>query len=118
MPGHYNITIRQGDTYDETYTFGATLFTGYSGLMQIRDKDGTVKVTCSSTAAPSTMTIAVGSVDTVITPIITATQTAALAAGVYYYDLQLTSPAPTSAVKTWMAGTVTIEAQITIPVTP
>jgi hypothetical protein len=116
MPGHYNITIRQGDTYAETYTFGATLFTGYSGLMQIRDKDGTVKITCSSTAAPSTMTIAVGSVDTVITPIITATQTAALAAGVYFYDLQLTSAAPASIVTTYLEGTVTIVKDVTIPV--
>jgi hypothetical protein len=118
MAGHYDITIRRGDTYQDTFTVAANLLTNYTALMQWRDKDGTVKVTCSSTAAPSTMTIAVGSVDTVITPIITATQTAALAAGVYFYDLQLTSPAPTSAVKTWMAGTVTIEAQITIPVTP
>ena len=115
MPGRYDIEIRQGDSYVETYTFGATLFTSYSGLMQWRDKDGTVKITCSSTADPSTMTIAVGATDTVITPIITATQTAALAAGVYSYDLQLTSPAPSSIVTTYLEGTVTVVADVTIP---
>jgi hypothetical protein len=115
MPGRYDITIRQGDTYAETFTFAATLLTNYTGLMQWRDKDGTVKITCSSTAAPSTMTIAVGGVDSVITPVITATQTAALAAGTYYYDLQLTSPAPGLIVTTWLEGTVTVVKDVTIP---
>ena len=115
MPGRYNITIRQGDTFAETFTFVAILLTSYSGLMQWRNADRTVKVTCSSTADPSTMTIAVGATDTVITPIITATQTAALAAGVYSYDLQLTSPAPSSIVTTYLEGTVTVVADVTIP---
>jgi hypothetical protein len=118
MPGHYNITIRQGDTFQETFTFVATKLTSYTGLMQWRDGLGTVKVTCDSAGAPATMTIAVGASDTVITPVITSTQTAALAAGVYYYDLQLTSPTPDFIVTTWLEGTVTVVADVTIPVTP
>ena len=48
-----------------------------------------------------------------VSPLITAAQTAALSPGVYYYDLQLTSPAPASVVTTYLAGTVTVEADVT-----
>lgn len=113
MPAKYNITLRQGDTYTETFTFSSVLLTSYTGLMQIRDQGGAVKVTCDSTASPATMTIAVGSTDSVVSPLITATQTAALSPGVYYYDLQLTSPAPSSIVTTYLEGTVTVEADVT-----
>jgi hypothetical protein len=113
MPAQYNFTLRQGDTYTETFTFEDTLLTSYVGLMQIRDQSGMVKVTCSSAASPSTMTIAVGASDTVISPLITAVQTAALSPGVYYYDLQLTSPAPSSIVTTYLEGKVTVEADVT-----
>jgi hypothetical protein len=112
MAGHYDITIRRGDTYQDTFTVAANLLTNYTALMQWRDKDGTVKVTCSSTAAPSTMTIAVGSVDTVITPIITAVQTALLEQGTLYYDCQITSPA--GVVTTILEGTVTVTADVSI----
>jgi hypothetical protein len=42
MPGRYDISLRQGDTYDETYTVVDTLLTGYTALMQIRDSSGVV----------------------------------------------------------------------------
>jgi hypothetical protein len=117
MPGRYDIQLRQGDTYDETYTVVDTLLTGYTALMQIRDSAGEVKVTCSS--ADGTLLIDVQmfivapseTLNTVLTPVITAAQTAALNSGVYYYDLQVT--APNGAVKTLLAGTVTVDADIT-----
>jgi hypothetical protein len=109
MPGRYDISLRQGDTYDETYTVVDTLLTGYTALMQIRDSSGVVRVTCSS--ADATLLIAVGATDTVLTPVITAVQTAALNSGVYYYDLQVT--APNGSVKTLLAGTVTVDADVT-----
>ena len=111
MPGLYNITLRQGDTYTETFTFKDTLLTGYTGLMQIRDQSGAVKVTCDSDASPSTMTITVGAADSIVAPLISAVQTAALSPGVYYYDLELTSPS--SIVTTYLEGKVTVDADVT-----
>jgi hypothetical protein len=104
--GKYNTTIRQGDTWTETFTVVANLLTGYLVVMKWKNSAGTVVVTCSSGATPSTMTIAVGAVNTVLSPIVTSAQTALLPAGRYRYTLQLTSPG--GIVSTPVEGIITV----------
>lgn len=116
IPGHYDMVVRQGDTFDETFTFVNNLLTDYTALMQWRDRDtGALVLSCDSEASPCTLDIAVGGVDSVLTPVITAVQTAGLAPGIYNYDLQLTSPTPLFVVKTMLEGTVQITEDITAP---
>jgi hypothetical protein len=107
----YNTTVRQGDTFQETFTFSnddgsPLLLIGYSAVMIWRDAAGVAKVTCSSTADPPTMTIACGSMITVLTPVVSAEQTAALAPGDYPYILQHTSPG--GIVSTPLKGLITV----------
>jgi hypothetical protein len=106
IPGKYNTTIRQGDTWTETFTVTDSILTGYSAIMLWKNAAKVVKVTCSSLADPSTLTVEVGAEDTVLTPIITSAQTALLSAGKYYYALRLTSPG--GIVETYLEGTITV----------
>jgi hypothetical protein len=106
IPGKYNTTIRQGDTWTETFTCVGELLTGYTVVMLWKNAFKAVKISCSSIDNPSTMTVAVGAEDTVLTPVITATQTALLSAGKYYYALRVTSPG--GIVETRLEGTITV----------
>jgi hypothetical protein len=108
--GKYNTTIRRGDTFQETFTFVDTLLTGYSGIMQWKSPKGAVLITCSSTAVPSTLTIAVGAANTVITPIVTAVQTAALPIGGTVYTLQTASAS--GVVTTYLEGVIKVTGAI------
>jgi hypothetical protein len=38
IAGHYDMTIRQGDTFAESFTFVAAQLTSFTALMQIRDQ--------------------------------------------------------------------------------
>jgi hypothetical protein len=106
IEGKYNTAIRQGDTFQETFTFVDSVLTGYAALMEWKNTSKVVKVSCSSTADPPSMTVAVGVADTVLTPVVTSAQTALLSAGRYRYSLKLISPG--GAVSTILTGVITI----------
>jgi hypothetical protein len=109
-PATYNITCLQGATLDKTFTAtnngSAVNWTGYTAKMQVRpypDKDPVLTLQTGSGIAALTN-------DGKITITATATQTGAIAAGNYVYDLELTSG---SYVIRLIQGRFTVTAQVT-----
>jgi len=93
-PGTYNITVWQGADYDKTFTVtqnGTALnWTGYSARMQVRNSsDATATLLSLTNTAGSGITL--GGTAGTIAIAITSTQSAAISAGSYAYDLELVS---------------------------
>jgi len=91
-PGTYNITVWQGADYDKTFTAtqGGTAinWTGYTARMQVRDSsDATATLLSLSNGSGITL----GGTAGTIAVAITSTQSAAISAGAYAYDLELVS---------------------------
>ena len=91
-PGTYNITAWQGADYDKTFTVtqnGTALnWTGYSARMQVRDSSDATATLLSLTNGSG---ITLGGTAGTIAVAITSTQSAAIPAGAYAYDLELVS---------------------------
>jgi len=91
-PGTYNITVWQGADYDKTFTVtqnGTALnWTGYSARMQVRDSSDATATLLSLTNGSG---ITLGGTAGTIAVAITSTQSAAIPAGAYAYDLELVS---------------------------
>lgn len=89
-PGTYNIVCPQGATFDRTFTFQIddepVDLTGYTAAMQLRAKPSSAAVLSLTSGNGITL----GGDEGTIVVSITASQTAAIAAGAYYYDLELT----------------------------
>ena len=95
-PGRYNINVYKGTTFTlaPVWKIGGNvvLLQSYTALMQVRAAaDTSVIVELSTSNGRIVITPSAGR----ITLTLTATQTAALAAGTYMYDLNLTAPAST-----------------------
>ena len=111
-PGTLNLTMWQGATWDYTltWTISATPvnLTGYTARMQVR------KLHSSPTAVLSLTNLAGitlgGSAGTIVLAA-TATQTAAITASTYVYDLELVSGA--GVVTRLLEGTMTVDAEAT-----
>jgi len=110
--GSYNITIEQGATYDQTFTFtrdGSPVnLTGYTARMQIR-ASVTAQQVVYDVAVTGTFTL--GGAAGTIRIVITATNTAALTAGTYVYDLELQSAS--GVVTRLLQGSVTVVPEVT-----
>lgn len=91
-PGTYNITCWQGADYDKTFTVtqnGTALnWTGYQARMQVRDSSDATATLLSLTNGSG---ITLGGTAGTIAVAITSTQSAAIPAGAYAYDLELVS---------------------------
>ena len=91
-PGIYNITVWQSADYDKTFTVtqnGTALnWTGYSARMQVRDSSDATATLLSLTSGSG---ITLGGTAGTIAVAITSTQSAAISAGAYAYDLELVS---------------------------
>lgn len=91
-PGTYNITVWQGADYDKTFTVtqggSAINWTGYTGRMQVRDSSDATATLLSLTSGSG---ITLGGTAGTIAVAITNTQSAAISAGAYAYDLELVS---------------------------
>ena len=91
-PGTYNITCWQGADYDKTFTAtqGGTAinWTGYTARMQVRDSSDATATLLSLTNGSG---ITLGGTAGTIAVAITSTQSAAIPAGAYAYDLELVS---------------------------
>jgi hypothetical protein len=91
-PGTYDITCWQGATYDKTFTIteaGVALnLTGYTSAMQVRSAADSTATLVSLTSGSG---ITLGGTAGTIVVAITASQSSAIPAGSYAYDLELTS---------------------------
>ena len=92
-PGTYNITAYQGADWDRTFTItqGGTALnlTGYTSAMQVREAaDSTATLLSLSTGGSG---IVLGGTAGTIAVAVTTTQSAAIPAGSFAYDLEITS---------------------------
>jgi hypothetical protein len=116
--GIHNIIIEQGATFNQTYTWkidaNAVNLAGYTARMQVRGngsgktwiQDQVVSLT-SATGGGITLGGAAGTIAVAIS----ATTTAALLPGKYFYDLELQSDNGT--VTRLLKGTCTVSAEVT-----
>ena len=92
-PATYNIVCPQGATFDRTFTFriddALVNLTGYTAAMKLRASPKSTEVLSLQNGAGITLGGAAGTIALGIT----ATQTKAIEAGKYYYDLELTQSA-------------------------
>lgn len=92
-PGDYDITCYQGADYDQSFTVSqggtALNWTGYTARMQVREAaDATATLFDLATDGYG---ITLGGTAGTIAVAITSTQSAAVSAGSYAYDLELVS---------------------------
>ena len=114
MASTYNILVDQGATYTLAVTYKdssgtAINLTGYTAAMQLRDSydSATAVLSLSSPSSGIVITGASG----LVTITMSATQTAALSADTFLYDLEITS---TASVKTRLIqGVVVVSAEVT-----
>jgi hypothetical protein len=110
--GELNLAVEQGTTFSQTLTWKidgtAVNLTGYTARMQARD-DVTSSTTILSLTQAAGLTL--GGVAGTIIIALTATQTAALVAGNYVYDLELASSG--GVVTRLVQGTLAVSAEVT-----
>lgn len=93
-PGRYNIKVYQGSTFslapqwkiDGTYVD----VTGYTAAMSVKNSPTSTSSIIDLTSANGRITV--GTTNGKFTLALTATQTTALTAGNYVYDLEVTAP--------------------------
>lgn len=112
-PGRYNINVYQGTTFTLAPVWKIdnlpVNLTGYTADMQVRvAPDQPIIVELSTSNGRAVITGALGK----ITLTLTAAQTAALAEGVYQYDLNLT--APNTTVTKILTGNFVVQASVTL----
>jgi len=110
----YNILVDQGSTYTLAVTYKdstgtAINLTGYTAAMQLRlDYDSATAVL--SLSSPSNGIVITGA-SGLVSITMSATQTAALSADTFLYDLEITSP--TSVKTRLIQGVVVVSAEVT-----
>lgn len=111
-PGFYTITCYQGATFNKTFTWtidnSPVNLTGYTARMQVRATKESPTTIVSLTSSSG---ISLGGVNGTIAVNMIPTATAALAAGVYVYDLELVSG--TGAVTRLLEGKFQVSAEVT-----
>jgi len=109
-PTTNNLLVYQGATFDQTFTLtvsGSPVnLTGYTAAMKVRATPADDAVLSLTNGSGITLGGALGTVAVVIT----ATQTSNIAAGKYYYDLELTSA---GVVTRFIQGSFRVSAEIT-----
>lgn len=109
-PTTNNLLVYQGATFDQTFTLtvsGSPVnLTGYTAAMKVRATPAADAVLSLTNGSGITLGGAAGTVAVVIT----ATQTTAIPAGQYLYDLKLTSA---GVVTRFIQGTFKVSAEIT-----
>jgi tRNA threonylcarbamoyladenosine modification (KEOPS) complex Pcc1 subunit len=114
MPaGGYDMVCEQGATFSRVFTWAdenevPVDLTGYTARMHVRTAVGTATTTIELTTANSRITL--GGAAGTITLQLTATDTAALAAKRYVYDLELVSGATVTRL---LQGAFTVSPEVT-----
>jgi len=111
-PGRYNINVYKGTTFSLAPVWKIDNLpvdiTGYTAKMQVRaSADSSVIVELSTSNGRAVISGALGK--TTLT--LTASETTALAAGNYFYDLNLTSPS--AVVTKILEGSFVVEVSVT-----
>jgi hypothetical protein len=113
-PGTYDITLFQGADYDKTFTVlqGGTAinFTGFTSAMQVRTAADSTATLLSLTNGSG---ITLGGTAGTILVTITNAQSAAISAGSYAYDLELTSGVGAGVVTRLLQGAFTVSGNVT-----
>jgi hypothetical protein len=112
-----NFSIRRGDTWVETWNIldalGAAVdVTGAKFYMTIKNNTGDADPGVLQLTSPSSGIVITTAASGIVTATITATQSAALAAQTYVYDIQM--KASNGDVTTLDTGTLTVSPDITI----
>lgn len=111
-PARYNMTCFQGATFDKTFTIEIDNvpldLTGYSSAMQVRQTIDSSSAVISLTAGTG---ITLGGTAGTIRTVIASTATAALSAGQYVYDLEITSGG--GVVDRVLEGTFIVDGEVT-----
>lgn len=115
VAGQYNIVADQGATFTRTVTWldansQPVDLTGYSARMQVRQRYVSTSTVLSLTSTPAAG-ITLGTTNGQITIQVSATSTAAVAAGEYRYDLELVSGS--GVVTRLLMGSFTVRAEVT-----
>ena len=114
VPATLDLTIYQGATWDRSLTWQSPAgtpvnLTGYTAAMQVRARRDVAPVLSLASGTGITLGGALGTIALAAT----ATTTAAIPAGTYLYDLELTSGATVTRL---VQGRVTVSPEITVPV--
>jgi len=111
-PGVYDITAYQGADFDRTFTItqGGTALnlTGYTSRMQVREAADSTAYLLSLTSGSG---ITLGGTAGTIAVAITSTQSSAIAAGSYAYDLEII--AGSGSVTRLLQGGFTVSGNVT-----
>ena len=111
-PGTYNITCYQGADWDRTFTItqsGTALnLSGYSAAMQVREAADSTAYLLSLTSGTG---ITLGGTAGTVAVTITSTQSSAISAGSYAYDLELIAGA--GSVTRLLQGAFTVVGNVT-----
>lgn len=112
MAGTLNLTLAQGSTWSVTLTYkdanGAAInLSGYTAAMQVRASHAASTTVLSLTSGSG---ITLGGAAGTITITASAATTAAIEAGTYVYDLELTTG---STVTRLVEGSVTVTPEVT-----
>ena len=114
-PGRYDMTIYQGASFDRTFTWqvgdpaALVNLTGYTGRMHVRSTVGAPATIVELTTSNGRMTL--GGAAGTIALVLTATETAALPAGQYVYDMEMVSSG--GEVTRLLEGRATVSAEVT-----
>ena len=114
MAAKYDIVMDQGATFSRAITWQDSQavpvnLTGYTARMQVRDEVDSASAALSLTTENSR--ISLGGTAGTITLLVSAADTAAVAAGEYVYDLELVSGSGT--VTRLIQGCFTVDAEVT-----
>lgn len=114
MAAKYDIVCDQGATFSRIFTWqdaaaNPVNLTGYTARMQVRDEADSSTAALSLTTENSRITL--GGTAGTITLLVSATDTAAVVAGEYVYDLEIVSGAGT--VTRLIQGCFTVDAEVT-----
>lgn len=114
MAAKYDIVCDQGATFSRVLTWqddaaNPVNLTGYTARMQVRDEADSSTAALSLTTENSRITL--GGTAGTITLLVSATDTAAVTAGEYVYDLEIVSGAGT--VTRLIQGCFTVDAEVT-----
>jgi len=109
----YSTTIDQGADWYINFTYenstGTPInLTGYTAAMQLRSEPSDLTAALSLTSSSG---ITITGTTGLVAVHATATQTGSLQAGIYYYDLEITSP--TAIVTRLVQGQIVVSPQVT-----
>lgn len=115
-PAKQNLSIYRGDKFSFTFSIkdGSGNYinkTGFTPKAEIRTTADDAAVAAEFNASLLDQTVAPGAVNIMLT----AAETAALAAGKYSWDIQLTEDADPTNVTTYLYGDVTVTPDVTKP---